>query len=301
MTLKAPAAMVINWPRRRTFSRFGRFSARPDASPEKQIRKLEAYFDEAKAYQRARQSDAEYPIDARLEAMLPVLKGEIPMLVTADDVEQIQAAVAFAAARNLKLIIYGGYDAPDCAALLKQQNVPVIVSAIYRTPRRRDDPVDAPYTIPARLHAHGIRFSIAGTGRFGASMLRNLPYHAGTAAAHGLDRDQALRAVTISAAEIIGAADRIGSLEVGKDASLIVTDGDPLEITTHVLAAYIQGRAVDLNDRHKQLWRKYQQKYDRQDSEGLASPGETLPDRKRKSEGDVSLLDPPLLDQPSHQ
>jgi imidazolonepropionase-like amidohydrolase len=104
---------------------------------------------------------------------------------------------------------------------------------------------------------------LSGSSSSGASNARNLPYHAGTAAAYGLPADEALKAVTLHPAQILGVADRIGSLEVGKDATLIVTTGDPLDTPAQVTAAYIQGRAVQLNDRQKRLWEKYKEKYRR--------------------------------------
>jgi imidazolonepropionase-like amidohydrolase len=175
--------------------------------------------------------------------------------------------LAFAQQEGLKAVIVGGYDAAECAALLKKHDVPVILGGVYRTPQRRGDDYDAPFTLPARLREAGIKFCIAGElgGASGSqpSNIRNLPYHAARAAAYGLAADEALKAITLYPAEILGVADRLGSLESGKDATLIVTDGDPLEIATHVTAAYIQGRAVDLNDRHKRLWTKYKEKYRR--------------------------------------
>ncbi len=199
--------------------------------------------------------------------MIPVLARQIPVFIDAEETQQIQAAVSFAEQEKLRLVIVGGYDAPACAELLKKHNVPVIVAGVHRLPRRRNDPYDAPFTVPARLHAAGIEFCIAGVigGSSGASPanVRNLPHHAGTAAAHGLPSEEALKAVTLYPAKLLGVDDRIGSLEVGKDATLIVTTGDPLDIPTHVTAAYIQGREVSLNDRHKRLWEKYKEKYRR--------------------------------------
>jgi imidazolonepropionase-like amidohydrolase len=197
--------------------------------------------------------------------MLPVLEGELPLVVAADRVEQIQAAVAFARREDVKLILYGGYDAPHCAALLKQHRVPVIVSTVHRLPLRRGDPYDAAYTLPERLRAAGVRFSIASKN---TSNARNLPYEAAMAIGYGLPPDEALKAITLYPAQILGVADRVGSLEVGKDATLIVTDGDVLETPTHVEAAFIQGRRVDLDNRHKRLWRKYQEKYRRLERAG---------------------------------
>jgi len=139
--------------------------------------------------------------------------------------------------------------------------VPVIVGGVHRLPRRRDDAYDAPFTLPARLRDAGISFCISSAER--PSMVRNLAHHAGTAAAFGLSAEEAMKAITLSAAEILGVADRLGSLEAGKDATLIVVSDDPLEIPTQVELAYIQGRQVQLNDRQKRLWEKYKEKYRR--------------------------------------
>jgi imidazolonepropionase-like amidohydrolase len=195
--------------------------------------------------------------------MLPVLAGELPLIVDADDLQQLQAAVAFAEQQKLKLIIYGGYDAPLCSELLKKHAVPVIVGGVYRLPRRRSEHYDTPFSVPARLYEAGIKFCISGSGRFGASAVRNLPYHAAMAAAFGLPQEEALKAITLYPAEILGAANRVGSLQKGKDATFFIADGDPLETATQVEAAFIQGRQVDLNDRHKRLWKKYEEKYRR--------------------------------------
>ena len=202
-------------------------------------------------------------MDLRWEAMLPVLHGDVPLIVDADDMQQIQAAVAFAEQQKVKLIIYGGYDAPHCAELLNKHDVAVIIGGVYRLPQRRSEPYDTPFTVAARLHEAGVRFCISGSGRFGASNVRNLPYHAAMAAAFGLPRDEALKSITSYPAEILGVANRIGTLAKGRDATFIVTDGDPLETTTQVEDAYVQGRQVDLNNRHKRLWKKYEEKYRR--------------------------------------
>jgi imidazolonepropionase-like amidohydrolase len=235
------------------------------AARDKALRSLREAFDDARAYGKARSSDRPGPSDARWEAMQPLLAGEQPLIVAADDLQQILAAVAFAVENELRLVIYGGYDAPACAELLKKHDVPVIISDVYRLPLRRSEPYDTPFTVPKRLHEAGVTFCIAGGGRFGASMLRNLPYHAAMAAAFGLPEREALRSITLSPAEILRVADRVGSLDEGKDATLIITDGDPLETTTTVEAAFVQGRPVDLDDRHKRLYRKYSEKYRRQD------------------------------------
>ena len=221
------------------------------------LRELADTLRTARAYRSARQArDSRASYDIRLEALLPLIAGEQPMVVDANREADITAAVAFAQHFDLKLIIFGGYDAPRCAALLREYDVPVIVSAVYRLPQRRGDAYDAAYTLPNRLREAGVSFCIGGDGST-PSNLRNLPYHAATAAAYGLPRDEALRAITKYPAEILGVADRFGSLEKGKQATLFITAGDPLETPTQVEMAFIAGHEIDLNDRHKRLYEKY--------------------------------------------
>jgi len=137
--------------------------------------------------------------------------------------------------------------------------VPVIIGGLHTLPGHRDDPYDEPFTLPARLYAAGVRFAIASGS--GAAHERNLNHNAATAVAFGLAQDQALRAITADAAAIIGVGDTHGAIEVGKAATLIVTTGDPLQITTETLIAWIDGRQIDLGNRHKALYEKYREKY----------------------------------------
>lgn len=263
MTLLPDAAMAATWPR---------FSAAPrgrrsggDAEATVDTDRLGPFHDlmrEVKAYSVARtKAPKEHPIDLRFESMIPVVEGKTPMLVQANSTKQIQTAIAFAKQYHLKLILMGGADAMQCVNLIKEAKVPVVVASVYRLPNRHDAAYDSAYTLPAQLQEAGIQFSIASDGRFGASGVRNLPYNAATAAAYGLTEDQAVRSITLSPAEIFGVSDRIGSLTVGKDATLIVTDGNILETPTQVVRAYIQGRLVDLTSKHTQLNEKYKAKY----------------------------------------
>lgn len=266
MTLRADVGMHVEWPGMAAV-----VNSSTDKSGEERAKRrdealaeLRRAFDDARAYQQARSSNAQaHPLDARWEAMLPVLAGAVPLVVKADEAQQIQSAVAFAASQKVRLIILGGYDAPHCATLLKKHDVPVIVSAVYRLPSRRDDDYDAAYTLPVRLREAGVKFCISGAGHFVASNVRNLPYHAATAAAYGLAADEALKAITLYPAEMLGVADRVGSLQSGKDATLFIADGDILETATHVENAFTQGRAVDLSNRHTRLYEKYREKYRR--------------------------------------
>jgi len=265
LTLASPVVMHLQWPNMSPVEAWWEEKSKKEqiAQRDERLEKIHQAFDDARAYQKARAAEgSEHPYDSRWEAMQPVLRGELPLLVSANSVEQIQSAVAFAVREKVKIIIYGGYDAPACATLLKKHDVPVIVSAVYRLPRRRHENYDDAYTLPNRLREAGVQYCISGGARFGASNLRNLPYHAGTAVAYGLPHDEALKAITLYPAEILGVGDRVGSLDVGKDATLFIADGDPLETATNVEAAFVQGRMIDLDDKHKRLWRKYQQRYE---------------------------------------
>ncbi len=273
LTLKSPAGLHITWPNMSPISAWWEEETKSQQVDrrENQIKQLNQTFDDARAYSRARAGEkSTTKFDARWESMLPVLEGKLPIVVEADELQQNQAAVALSARRKVKLIIYGGYDAAECAELLKKHDVPVIVSSVYRLPLRASDDYDAAYTLPARLKAAGVKFCIAGGARFGASNVRNLPYHAATAVAFGLAEADALRAISLWPAEIYGVAGRVGSLDEGKDATLFVADGNILETATQVDSAYVAGRKIELTDKHKRLWRKYQERY-RQDGEVKAA------------------------------
>ncbi|MEM7262862.1 MAG: amidohydrolase family protein [Planctomycetota bacterium] len=255
LTLKPHAGLHVNWPGRS--SRIGKDGLSSD------IRSLHEMFDHAKAHaRRAALNDPTIGIDARWSSLAPVLKKEIPIIARADGEFAIRSAVAFAASRDLKVIVLGGYDAPRCADLLKEHKVPVIVRSVYRLPRSSDDDYDAPYTLPERLRKAGIEFCIASADE--PSNVRNLPFHAGTAVAYGLPRQDAIHAITLAPAKIFGIDKRVGSLEVGKDATLFVSNGDPLEIRSQVENAYVAGRVVDLSSRHVKLYEKYREKYRQQ-------------------------------------
>lgn len=268
LALKNEAALQVVWPRQSVSARRRARMSKKEVGEamdkqKKQMRQLAEFFQAARNYRDARNAeDSKQPYDARLESMIDVVDRKLPMMVTANGAAEIQSAVNFSIQQKVKLMILGGYDAAECAALLKKHDVPVIIGAVHRMPQRRSDEYDRAYTLASRLHKAGVKFCISGTERSETWNARNLAYHAATAAAFGLPPEQAIRAITLSPAQIMGVDNRIGSLTVGKDASLIITDGSPLEVRTKVLAAYIQGRAVDLSNRQKRLYNKYQQKYE---------------------------------------
>ncbi len=182
---------------------------------------------------------------------MPYVRGERPVIFQADREAEIRGAVKFAEELKLKPIILGGSDAWKLVSLLKEKNVPVIVTGVLDLPAREDDPYDALYENAGKLQQAGVRFCIS-TGDSGAHV-RNLPLYAGMAAAFGLPRTEALKAVTLYPAQIMNVADRLGSIEVGKMANLVVTDGDLLEPRTHIRYLFIDGRQVPLTSRHTEL------------------------------------------------
>ena len=256
MTLKPSAGLMVDWPAMTNV--LNNDDKSKNNGRDSSVRRLKDMLDDARAYRVARETNPDaQDHDARLEALLPVVAGTTPMIVKANALDEIQSAVAFAVEQKTKIILFGGYDAPLCADLLKQHNVPVIIAGVYRSPLRRNDDYDVAYTLPERIRAAGITYCISGAGRWSTSNVRNLPYHAATAVAYGLSHEEGLKSITLYPAQIMGVADRVGSLEVGKDATLFVTGGDPLETTSNPRAAWVQGRRVDLNSRHKRLFRKY--------------------------------------------
>ena len=267
MIIKAPVGLHINWPNMKISSSAKKSEEEQKKDIDEQIRKIRQAFANARAYMKAKESEEQKGIpyhdtDARWEAMIPVLKGEMPVIIRANEIRQIEAAVDWASEENLKMVLLDGYDSWRVSGLLKEKNIPVIVADIHRLPERRWEGYDTPFTLPLKLYKAGIKFCIAGSGSSSdAPDERNLPYQAATAAAYGLPKEEALKSITLYPAQILGVDDQVGSLEVGKDATLIVTDGDPLEIETQVEMEFIQGREIDLTSRHTQLYEKYLEKY----------------------------------------
>ncbi|MEZ6211349.1 MAG: amidohydrolase family protein [Phycisphaerales bacterium] len=281
LSLEPDAGLMINWPSMRTFRAPWMRTSEEDQQSRvrEQVARIDSVFDDAVAYFASVGADANIADDLRYDGMRAVLDGGKPVFIRAGQREQIESAVLWAVGRGLRPVIVGGADAEECAELLKRHDVGVIITGTLSEPSRRDEAYDAPFTLPARLEAAGVKWCLAGPGgSFETPHERNLPYHAAMAVAYGLDHDRAIEAITLSAAELLGVSDRVGSLEVGKNATLIVTDGDPLEITTNVELAFIEGRAIDLGNKQTALAEKYREKY-RQlgliegDAEGAESHG----------------------------
>lgn len=263
MTLRAAVGIHVYWPELVARARRGTVTVDERQKRfDEQLKLLRGAFATARAYARARDAIGGQPpeIDLRWEAMRPALRGDQPVFVHANSLHQISAALDWARAEGLKLILVGARDAWRLADRLKAADVPVIIGSPFELPARRDDGYDDNYANAGRLHTAGVRFCIAGSAN-GAMDLRNLPYEAAMAAAFGLPVGEALKAITLYPAQILGVGGELGSIEVGKRATLIVTDGDPLEIPTQVSLAFIDGASIQLHSRHTQLYDKYRQRY----------------------------------------
>ena len=267
MVLKSPVAMHINWPGGGGGRGFGgefggqqRSATELRREQERQIESLKKILRDAAAYGDAKDARAKDPslpkqnVDLKLEALIPVVRGQMPVVINANLERDIKSAIAFVGEMKLKAIISGGAEAYRVADQLKAKNIPVIVGPVLRVPVREDDPYDAAFANAGLLSKAGVKIAFQTND---SAYSRNLPYHAGMAAAFGLPKEEALKAVTIYPAEIFGIADRIGSIEQGKIANLIVTDGDPLEIRTQVKHVFINGRDIPLTSRHTELYEKY--------------------------------------------
>ena len=263
MAVVPTAALVINYPRLGAGGGgFGGFQQQFNLSDalqqsERQLEQIRKLLRDSEAYGRARDAyakDNSLPrpdLNVVLEALVPYVRGLQPVIFRADREAEIRGAVKFAEEMKLKPIILGGDDAWKVTSVLKEKDVPVILTGIFQLPNREDDPYDVLYENAAKLQQAGVRFCIS-TGDPGAEA-RNLPLYAGMAGAYGLSKSDALKSVTLYPAQILNVADRLGSIEAGKMANLVVTDGDLLEIRTHIRYLFIDGRQVPLTSRHTEL------------------------------------------------
>jgi len=264
MTVVPTFALVINFPRIATSGGFGQpqieFSEavkRRDA----RLDELKKTFKDAESYARVKEAfekDKTLPppaTDLRLEAMIPFIRGEKPVVFNAERERDIRGVIKFVEDTRVKGIILGGQEAWKAADGLKKNNIPVIYTNIYNLPVRDDDAYDDLFEAPSKLQQAGVKFAIS-TGDAG-SEVRDLPYHAGLAAAYGLSKDEALKSVTLYPAQILGIADKFGSIEQGKTANIVVTDGDLLEPRTNVKYLFINGRLIPLTSRHTELYEQF--------------------------------------------
>jgi imidazolonepropionase-like amidohydrolase len=273
MSMKGAAALNVKWPDPNAQPRAGRGGGGgpggrggPPGPPPKtyaeQVQQIKDYFAEARAYRDAVKADQQVRTDTRYAAMIPALDGKIPVVVAAEGAAQINDAITWGKAEGIKLVIRGGRDALAVAPRLKAEGVPVILTSTMSAPERQYEGYDNAYATPAKLHAAGVKCAIAG-GSGGLYSYR-LPWEAGVSVAFGLPEEEALKSVTINAAEFMGVADKVGSLEVGKEGTLLITTGTPLDMTSNIIQSYIQGREINMMDIHKYFFQKYMEKIKQQ-------------------------------------
>jgi imidazolonepropionase-like amidohydrolase len=222
---------------------------------ETQVAKVTEFFDQARQYQKERNANLPgFKRDLKLEAMIPVLEGKVPVAVPAARERAIHDAVVFAEKEHIKIVILAPQELGKEGPELKAKNVPVIMGRTEALPENQDAPYDYAESLPGEFYKAGVKIAF---GTFDNEFSRNLPYNAARAVAYGLPGDAALKAITINAAEIWGVGDKTGSIEKGKWADLMLTNGDPLEVPTQIKALYIKGKEVDLSNKQTRLYQKY--------------------------------------------
>ena len=256
--LAEDVGLHLHWPsyvQRRRNSETGLFETADNENYEGQTQLLHSLFQDAQAY-------SGQLLNLNLLAMQPLFNGVTKLFIHADEAKQIISAIRFARSYGIQdIVLVGGADALSVKDFLLAQNIPVIYERIHELPQREWQDVDMPFKTPFLLHDAGIKVGIGG-GATSIDRQRNLPFFAGTAAAYGLNRETALAMITSVNAEILGVADRVGTLEVGKDATLFISEGDALDMrTSQVLGAYIQGRDIDLYGTQQQLYERFRVKY----------------------------------------
>jgi imidazolonepropionase-like amidohydrolase len=271
MIAKQKAALLLSWPnagggggRGRGGGRFGGGgggAAEQQAAYQNNVRQIYRWFAEAKAYGEVRdrvmagggQSPVGWETDFRLDAMVPAVRGEMPILVDASTVQQMRDVIRFMDSLRVKVIIRGASEGWQMADTLAARNIPVIMGGVTGTPGN-DEPYDLVYSNPGVLQRAGVMLAFA-TG--GASSARDLPYEVGLSIAFGMDPEEGLKAMTINPARMFGVDSAYGSIEVGKVANVIVTTGDPIDIRTSIKEVFVMGRRMPFNDRHTELYEMY--------------------------------------------
>jgi imidazolonepropionase-like amidohydrolase len=265
LTVKGPAAMHMRYPTGAAVVDFSQGPPNPEPktfeqrlqerkkNQEKELLKLKGLLEESRAYGEGMSAGTSLKVDLPMNGLSLAAAGKIPVVMRANAEADIKGAIKFAADNKLKLIIAGGAEAWRCVDDLKKNDVPVLLT-VEQLPSREGDPYDSAYANAATLHKGGVRFAIVTDD---ASNSRNLPFEAAMAFAFGLPREAAIRAITLSPAEIYGVATALGSIEVGKTATLIVTNGDILDHRTSITNVIVDGQETSLDNKHLRLYERY--------------------------------------------
>ena len=263
--IKTDDGIHINWPS--SFSR-GRWwlgedpALKPNKNYAKQVKELNDYFTESKSYSNGGKTERHLPF----EAMTGLFDGTKRLYINADDEKGITDAVNFAKGQGVsKITIVGGYQAGNLTNFLKQNNVSVFLKRVHSRPELEDDDYDLPFKLAKTLVDAGILVALEPSGQMERMNSRNLPFYAGTTVAYGLTKEQALQLITHNPAKIMGIDDMYGTLEVGKSATLFISEGDALDMRTNqLLEAFIDGRKLSLETHQTELWKRYSEKYSQQ-------------------------------------
>lgn len=256
----------LNWPQvvHRHYDK-GRILVSKVKSYDQQKREIQLFFTDAKAYAKAPKGDL---TELRFEAMKGLFDGSKTLYVHADELKSIHEAVQFKRDMGIvKMVLVGGYDAALTANILKEENIAVLLRRVHDLATLNEDDPHASFALAKKLYDAGILFAFQNEGDMERMGTRNLPFMAGTAVAHGLPYEEAVKALTLNAAVILGIDKKFGSLEVGKSATLFVSYGDALNMTTNNLrVAYINGRSIELNNMQTEMYQLYKNKYDKERS-----------------------------------
>jgi imidazolonepropionase-like amidohydrolase len=273
MAVQTPVALHLFWPAMEldtTPKERVRSKTKPKSLDEQakerrtKVQSIAQFFEEAKAYSKAKDAAAKGLATApeavpAWEAMLPYVRGERPVTIHADEVRQISSAITWSTTNQLKMTLAGGRDAWMLASLLAANQIPVIYEHTYTQPSRDTESYDVHFKAPSILQQAGVKvvFSI-GHRAFDAPLVRNLPYSAAQAVAFGLPESEAVKGLTLYPAQLAGVGNRLGSIEVGKDATLFAVEGDILDTRAQVKHLWLGGKEVGLETRHTRLYEKYE-------------------------------------------
>lgn len=220
------------------------------------IKKIEDFFEQALAYSKAEKISEK---NLKFEAMREVFQKKKKVFVHANGAKEILNIAAFKKKFDIEVVMVGAEESYMVTDVLKENNIPVVLNHIHALPAKPEDDVDLPFKLPAILKDNGVEFCLSVSGSW---QVRNLPFIAGTTVAHGLTKEEALSAITFNTAKILGIANKTGTLEVGKDANIIVSMGDVLDMKSSVIEqAFIQGRTIELDNHQTQLYKKFSEKY----------------------------------------
>jgi imidazolonepropionase-like amidohydrolase len=262
--IKEDDGIHLNWPA--TFSRAGFRSEirtlEPNKDYAKQTDELNTFFNNSKTYLKGKQSEK----NVVFEAMNGLFDGKKTLFIHTNEEKSIIDAIQFSKEQGVaKMVIIGGYESYKVADLLKQHNIAVLLRRVHDLPIMANDDVDLPYKLAKLLTDKGIIVGLENSGDMERMNTRNLPFYAGTTVAYGLTKEQALSLITLNTAKILGIDQFCGSLEVGKDATLFISEGDALDMRTNqLIVAFIQGRKISLETYQTNLFKRYTEKYKNQ-------------------------------------